>query len=776
MAFKITARTILELGAELISSDGVALYELIKNAIDAGSRRVHISVQVVLTHSSFLSICEDIETHPGTIQELKDEILDALSDVNEELLSSLDQELSDVHTRNNILKAFKEWYKSTNWIKVIDTGHGMSKNDLQDIYLTIGTRSRLTQKLSIQQETDKRVPLGEKGVGRLSTMRLGEYLYVRTSREGEIYYNDLKIDWSRFSHSSDALLHEIVLIPERGEKKLNPAKSGTIVEIGNLKSDWSLDKFRDVIAEEFSRLVDPWESRTANNILRLTFNNKRIFIPEIDRRYLELAHGTCTAKYYIEGLNPYLEGSVNYKLRGKSLPFKLNVTELISTAKVGSSSQLRSVGSFDLEMWWFNRRLLTEVTGLGKKKEITAEINKWSGGLMLFRDGFRVNPYGGADDDWLELDKKAFSSKGFKLNRQQVVGRVKISWQNKGLIDQTNREGLMDTPEKSTFIKLLQHVLLNEFKSFLDREDKAVRVQERTTFDNLEDKIESAQEDIKQKLRLIEKALPPEDRRLVKQASSIVDELVKFLDEAKALGKEYAEDRAQLVYLAGIGLMVEFIMHELERATSATLRNMDNLNISKLEPSVASAIDILSDQLSTLHKRVANFDPISTSKRQTKESFEINEVLQDIIASRKGQMSRHRIKIELTSESNKILKIKAVKGMFIQIIDNLLSNSIYWLKCQSMLDHKLIPVINIDIDTTEKMITFTDNGPGIDPAMAEQIFQPFVTRKPAGEGRGLGLYISREIADYHDWTLDLERASTVHSDRYNTFVLDFGRS
>ena len=139
-------------------------------------------------------------------------------------------------------------------------------------------------------------------------------------------------------------------------------------------------------------------------------------------------------------------------------------------------------------------------------------------------------------------------------------------------------------------------------------------------------------------------------------------------------------------------------------------------------------------------------------------------------------MSRHRIKIELISENNKILKIKAVKGMFIQIIDNLLSNSIYWLKCQSMLDHKLIPVINIDIDTTEKMITFTDNGPGIDPAMAEQIFQPFVTRKPAGEGRGLGLYISREIADYHDWTLDLERASTVHSDRYNTFVLDFGRS
>lgn len=776
MAFKITARTILELGAELISSDGVALYELIKNAIDAGSRRVHISVQIVLTHSDYLSMCEEIQTHPGSVHEIKDEILDSLSELNEDAISSLMQRIAGVNNRNNMLKLFKEWYVSENWIRVVDTGHGMSTEDLQDIYLTIGTRSRLRQKLSTETENVGRVPLGEKGVGRLSTMRLGDFLYVKTSKEGEDYYNDLKIDWSRFSHSSDALLHEIVFTPERGDKKLDASKSGTVVEICNLKSDWSLEKFRDVIAEEFARLVDPWESRTANNILRLTFNNKRIFIPEIDRRYLDLAHGTCSAKYFIEGAALFLEGSVNYKLRGKTLPFKLNVTELISTAKAGSASQLRNVGPFDMEMWWFNRRLLTEVSGLGKKKEITAEINKWSGGLMLFRDGFRVNPYGGADDDWLELDKKAFSSKGFKLNRQQVVGRVKITWQNKGLVDQTNREGLMDTPEKATFIKLLQHILLNEFKSFLDREDKAVRVQERTTFDNLEEKIESAQEDIKQKLRLIEKVLPQEDRRLVKQASSIVDELVKYLDEAKALGKEYAEDRAQLVYLAGIGLMVEFIMHELERATSATLRNMDNLNISKLEPNVASAIDILSDQLSTLHKRVANFNPISTSKRQTKETFEINDVLQDVIASRKGQMSRHRIKIELTSDSNKLFKIKAVKGMFIQIIDNLLSNSIYWLKCQSMLDHKLHPTINIDIDASEKMITFTDNGPGIDPDMAEQIFQPFVTRKPAGEGRGLGLYISREIADYHDWTLDLERVSTVHSDRYNTFVLDFGRN
>src|SRR3954464_11005049 len=43
-AFQVSARTILQLGGELISSDGIAFYELIKNAVDAGSREVRVGV------------------------------------------------------------------------------------------------------------------------------------------------------------------------------------------------------------------------------------------------------------------------------------------------------------------------------------------------------------------------------------------------------------------------------------------------------------------------------------------------------------------------------------------------------------------------------------------------------------------------------------------------------------------------------------------------------------------------------------------------------------
>lgn len=52
-SFTFSARTILELGKELISSDEVALYELIKNAVDAGSPNIRITAQIVLARKDY---------------------------------------------------------------------------------------------------------------------------------------------------------------------------------------------------------------------------------------------------------------------------------------------------------------------------------------------------------------------------------------------------------------------------------------------------------------------------------------------------------------------------------------------------------------------------------------------------------------------------------------------------------------------------------------------------------------------------------------------------
>ena len=775
MAFRIMARTILELGAELISSDGIALYELIKNSVDAGSKRVRIDVVAHVTRSQFDELLSliDFEREPDEIRRQASVAFKQprLVAVPGNLIQDLDKRLA-MATAGTEREAALAWYEAHNFISVIDTGDGMSLEALDEVYLTIGTRSRREQREAIIAAGGGRAPLGEKGVGRLSTMRLGDRLEVKTTRKGDPRHSVLEVDWGLFSHESDALLEDVLVEPRRGGLKPEASKKGTTVTIRGLRGDWSAQKLEEIARDEFARLVDPFEKATANDLLRLTFNGTHVDIPEIERRYLDLAHGTCTARLVFEEGRPVIHGVSEYRLRGKRRPFTLNATEIVTASQASSIDVIESLGPFDMEMWWFNRRLITATTDVGSQREIRDEVNRWSGGLMLFRDGYRVNPYGGGSDDWLELDKKAFASRGYKLNRQQVIGRVRISWQNDGLFDQTNREGLTDTPEKRAMVRLLQKILLTEFKSFIDTEDKAARVQEKTTFENIEEKIETTEEEVRSRLRRIEKLLPDDGRHLVDQALRLIKEMTSYLGEARAIADEVANDRAQLVHLAGVGLMVEFIMHELERTTSATLDTLADIDRSGLARSDASAMTVLTDQLTTISKRVANLDPLSAARRQVKETFDVGELIRDIVAGHSGKIARHGIEVDGTYLSSKPWRIKAVRGMFIQIVENLLSNSFFWVKQEHQIDSSLHPRITIDVEPDERIVTLTDNGPGVAPEMASEIFQPFVTRRPAGQGHGLGLYISREIANYHDWVLDLERVSTMRPGRYSTFVLD----
>lgn len=181
----------------------------------------------------------------------------------------------------------------------------------------------------------------------------------------------------------------------------------------------------------------------------------------------------------------------------------------------------------------------------------------------------------------------------------------------------------------------------------------------------------------------------------------------------------------------------------------------------------------LEEQLVTLHKRVSAFDELTGEKRQTKTKFELNELVQSVLASHSREFERHQITAIFTPGAP--YEIKAVKGMMIQILENLVANSCYWLKQQAKYEPGFKPAIHFEVDKRRKTLTVSDNGPGVDPARRERIFKPFVTTKPPGQGRGLGLYISREVAEYHNWTLEMgEEVGEYRDGRLNSFVLNFG--
>ena len=141
-----------------------------------------------------------------------------------------------------------------------DCGHGMTEQELEDVFLTIGTRSRRGEKVDEQGDfvDPGRTVLGDKGVGRLSAMRLGDHMVVTTSRSGEAYQNVLAIDWRRFSHESIEMIENIDIRPLRGERKENPSDRGTTILIRNLRGDWDVGVFERMVEGQFKRIVDPF--------------------------------------------------------------------------------------------------------------------------------------------------------------------------------------------------------------------------------------------------------------------------------------------------------------------------------------------------------------------------------------------------------------------------------------------------------------------------------------------------------------------------------------
>ena len=706
MSFTFSARTLLELGKELISSDEVALYELIKNAIDAGSPRVELIVNVRLCHSDYREavarLTEEEQEPSKVFQFISNKLIDQDNPDSISLLSQLQK----VEQRDVFLEELKTLYDQLNFIEVRDTGHGMSLKELSDVFLRVGTHSRRSENLAGAKH------LGDKGIGRLSAMRLGDRLQVKTCKSEDRYWNLLDIDWSLFSHDEDIDADAIVIEPEIGDEKGEADEHGTTIRLSSLHGDWDAPRFTDELQGRIARMVDPFVPGLANRLIIARHNGKRVQIPSIPQELLRYAHAVCRVEFHMEQDAPILRGEIDYRLRQRKRKISAIGPEVYSLAqkavklraKRGHAafrliplrpSALQSLGNFSCEIYWFNRRVVTAIEGLTDKAAQTRkEIANWNGGPMLYRHGYRILPYGDPTDDWLALDTIAFGQTGFKLNRQQVIGRVLIETPHSALSEQTNRQGLIDSDTFDALQKILAWVVHTEMRGLINEADKIEQIQRREAdqdtkiMSNAQSRVEAAMTRLRN--RVGEKAVEEIDNlsrsvtTLMTQSENLIKRIEKVIEEAD-------EEREKFVYLAGIGLMTEFIFHELERAVSYT---MDLISRGILQQ---TTIESLRDQLKTLHKRIAAFDELTSEKRQSKTSFDFADLVEDILENHVREFERHGIASHYHRPSD-TCKIKAVRGMVIQILENLIVNAAYWLKQQRKFESEFEPELTISID------------------------------------------------------------------------------
>jgi signal transduction histidine kinase len=779
--FKVTARTILELGSELISSDIIAFYELIKNGFDARTTTgVEIHFRVPLRRSAYLSLLKMVRTGAAAVAEVRDAALDALNtDAPADQLKRARTTLGEARSRAELESAIEAVFASAT-IVISDTGFGMSQADLTENFLVIGTpcRKREVEK-ALQQGSAKAPFLGEKGIGRLSAMRLGERLRVETARSTDKRMNVLDIDWSAFA-DLDAMLDEIRVAPASGGSKPATDWSGTNILISRLTDDWNLERVRKMAEYEFARLTDPFRDQKDRPRIVLYWNEERIAIPWMPSALLANAHASVTGEYKTSKGKPRLE----YSLRATNLGFKHPEVEErdvvtdadLMAALVGLSREVPDValdglGPFKFEMHWYNRRLLGRIDGIGEMKAVRKLQERWSG-ILLFRDGFRVFPYGEDHDDWLALDRKALRRSGYTLNKTQFIGRIEISRAaNPALQDQTNREGLRETPEQQVFLDILQYVIQDRLFGFMkeiERQHKA----EKVDLSEVKSEVAQLQARATNALKTLRKLAPAAGQQAVGDVEQALFEFAEFAERARQRIAQVEEESWQMVEMAGVGLMVEVVAHELARASENALENLQALQAKAVPEEVRAKLDSLQAEMKSLSKRVRILDPLSISGRQRTEVFSLNALVTSTLEAHSAQFKRHGIRVKFTEGEDPQVRVRAVRGMVVQILENLISNSKYWLQMRSTRSPGFRPVIEIDIHEHPPTIVFQDNGPGIAAEHREKVFQPFFSLKEKTKRRGLGLYIGRECAKAMGGALTLDDYADSDTKRLRRFSFE----
>ncbi len=691
------ARIVHTFGDELISSDVVALIELVKNAYDADAKRVLIRFSGPLIQDN------------GTIE-------------------------------------------------VIDSGHGMSLDIIENTWMEPATPYR---KRDPHSEKGRRV-LGEKGIGRFAASRLANHLNLITRQKGTNIEISAYVDWTKFD-DVEKFLDEIELrwetrIPEEicpagtikslcwDAEKFVPEKleKGTILRMDSLKSDWDDEKIEKLL-EGLSRLITP------NSIAPPDCQLKDLFeiyveFPKPFEEKSGLIEPPEILKYPHYSLKGYINKSGEYhffvKVKGKD-------DEIQFHGNFNFKNKIYpDCGPFyiDLRVWDRDAEslhILRQKLGL-KLKQVRDLLNSTTG-INVFRDGFRIMPFGEQGNDWLQLDKRRYLNPTLRISNDQISGYILISGdKNPELRDQSNREGLIENPALKDFRNIIiQSLTFLEIRRYDARHPKgSTKVVSKGLFSDFT--LKAIQNQISTKY--------PQDTVLLASIKSKGEELDEKVSQVKEVLSRYQR-------LATLGKLIDIVLHDggipLSILGNEARDAIDNFNkwqkIGDSEKSILSNQLILirdqADILQTVFKRIK---PFGGRKRGRPEQICLETSIENAVALYHREVKNTGATVLLP----KTCTLVTVDSAEIQeVIINMLDNSLYWLNRVPLSQRD----ISIDVyrnQNNEVEILFSDSGPGIEPEFQERIFDPYFTTKT--NGIGLGLSIAGEIvSEYYGGELEL---------------------
>lgn len=683
-------------------------------------------------------------------------------------------------------------------IVIEDSGLGMSEDVITQQWLNPASPSKWLKKTQGNGNTPSgRHMQGEKGIGRFAILKLARKITIVTRAKALDYEMVLDYDFSEygddFNRATDTFLDDLrVKVKKRrpevfvqgrtvniGKCSIDAPEYGTQISLSNLKSIWTESRI-DEVGHDIAYL-QPVFSPPLENVVSYDDPAKGFHVSfyrdgvelNIEGEYLKDLRTLLEESSVVRVTNGRYDADrkeFSYCQDGrmnKVLP--LNDERIKGTylwkRRVGKDGALDawtpSCGSFGFQFYIFDFSSNSEGKyALDKKNKEIIKRHR----IYLYRDGIRVYPYGEDTDDWLSIDvMRGTISAGMFLSNAQIVGCVDITQkENPHLRDKTNREGLIEEGDaKKDFVFCLQlflsYIKNEAFKVYIDstKEKRVVAAK--------------AKREIEQKIGEARQAILDGSKNKAQKALSEIESLYKT-------ESEHIDRRLQTTEsLAGVGMSVETASHDLMSMMSKVMINLDGLlrdlmSGSPLERNaLIDELNKMSGQLSFVERQMRDIQLLFVSSKQRRRLIEVKPIVEKVASIYARLLKKRGISFILSEPRHAPpLKAKTTDAVLLQLLINLFDNAAYWLSVVAAKDKR----IEVFLDGDNCRLIFSDNGPGVKKEDRDYIFEPFWSGK-GEDGRGLGLYIARQLLERHDYAIDLGETRSECRLKGANFVVSF---
>ncbi|WP_214772387.1 ATP-binding protein [Exiguobacterium sp. s39] len=457
----------------------------------------------------------------------KQQIRDEVTAISELLRNSYDADANygtiDVNTKQN-------------QIIISDDGEGMTRKDIEEKWLTLGTHSKTN---NIKKTRKGRVKIGEKGIGRLAISLLGDQLLLISKKEKEwsiLYlhwelfrnehmfledielpiksfdtfeelkvfidnkFNEFKTHLLKNFNNKEIWSDKIILkVTQQIEDfkitnkvlseiyKVNQSKNGTIFHISNLEYTWSWDSYISGTKEKsmlrrHKRLIGTLYS-FENPIAK--FDNeveeKKIsFEPSIIINGVNLNDQTWFNEDDIHLYDYSVKGIINNGKFSGVCKIKHSEEEIeeipFENKELTQGIEYKigkDCGPLSINWYFVEGNKSNSALDKDSHKKITKKLDE-IGGIFVFRDGLRILPYGEPGNDFLELEAiRSKRASDFPFSFRRMFGYIEITKELNGkLLDKSSREGFIENQYYHYFKDVTLNMLEWWAYEFLETKDK----------------------------------------------------------------------------------------------------------------------------------------------------------------------------------------------------------------------------------------------------------------------------------------------------------------